>query len=261
MTAAAADTELWIRRFHRAPEAAVRLIALPHAGASASYLFPMSESLAPTIECGVVQYPGRQDRRMDQRIEDLTVLADHVAAAVLPLADRPLALFGHSMGATLAFEVARRLEAADVSPAMLFASGRRSPSRQRDENVHRLDEAGFVAELRTLSGTDTRLLDDRELLDMILPAIRSDYTAIERYRMTPGAQVSCPITVFVGDSDPKVSPAEADDWREVTTGAVDRRVFRGGHFYLADRQSEVINAITDALLPLVTRQRASWSRG
>lgn len=253
MTSAAGDTDLWIRRFHSAPEAAVRLIVLPHAGASASYFFSMSESLAPTIECGVVQYPGRQDRRLDPHIEDLMVMADRLTAAVRPLADRPLALFGHSMGAALAFEVARRLEATGLVPAMLFASGRRSPTRHREENVHRLDDAGLVVELRSLSGTNHRLLADEELLAMILPAIRSDYTAIERYRMVPGSRISCPVTVMVGDSDPRAGLADAAAWQEVTSGSFAQRVYRGGHFYLAERPSEVINTISDALLPLVTR--------
>ncbi|MEU8814279.1 alpha/beta fold hydrolase [Actinoplanes sp. NPDC048796] len=254
-----ANVELWVRRFHRSGDAAVRLIAFPHAGASASYFFPMSESLAPTIECGVVQYPARQDRRLDPPIDDLMVLAERVTEAVRPLADRPLALFGHSMGAALAFEVALRLEADGVRPSMLFASGRRSPTRSReDENVHRLDDAGVVRELRKLSGTDTRFLDDRELLAMILPAVRSDYTAIERYRMVPGSRVAAPITVLTGDSDPKTSIADAEAWEDVTTGPFAMHVFRGGHFFLADRRSEVINTITDALLPLITGVRSSW---
>jgi surfactin synthase thioesterase subunit len=255
MTAPVADTELWIRRFHRSPEAAVQLVGFPHAGASASYFFPMSAMLAPRIECGFVQYPGRQDRRRDERIEDLHLMADRVAAALASLLDRPLALFGHSMGATLAFEVARRLEEAGVRPAILFASGRRSPTRHRDERVHLLDDAGLIGELRRLSGTDTRLLTDDELLEMILPAVRSDYTAIERYRVTPGATVSCPIVALVGDSDPRTSVADAEAWREVTTGGFDRHVFPGGHFYLAQCQRDVINVVTDALLPLLTTRR------
>lgn len=255
MPADAAYLERWIRRFHRSAEAAVRLIAFPHAGASASYLFPMSEPLAPTIECGIVQYPARQDRRLDPPIDDLMVLADRVTDAVRPLADRPLAFFGHSMGATLAFEVALRLEAEGVRPAMLFASGRRAPTRLRDESVHTLDDAGVVRELRRLSGTDTRFLDDDELLSMILPAIRSDYTAIERYRMVPGSRVRCSVTALVGDSDPKTSLADADAWAEVTDGPFTRHVFSGGHFYLAQHQSAVINTITDALLPLIAGVR------
>jgi pyochelin biosynthetic protein PchC len=250
MTAADADTERWVRRFHRSPDAAVRLIMLPHAGASASYFFPISESLAPTVECGVVQYPGRQDRRHDPCIEDLMEMADKVTTAVLPLFDRPFALFGHSMGATLAFEVARRLEEMGAEAEMIFVSGRRSPTRPRAEDVHRRGDAGLIQEMRRLSGTDQRLFDDEELLAMILPAVRSDYTAIERYRMIPGSRINAPIHVLIGDSDPKAGLAEAAAWEEVTTGTFSQRVFRGGHFYLAEHQSEVINTISDALLPL-----------
>ena len=107
------------------------------------------------------------------------------------LDDRPLTFFGHSMGAVVAFEVARRMEDAGNGPVRLFASGRRAPSRTREENVHLRDDDGLVAELRALSGTAAQFLADEELLHMILPAIRSDYTAVETYRCDPGATRIC----------------------------------------------------------------------
>src|ERR1700712_4687720 len=115
----------WIRRFHESPGASARLVCFPHAGGAATYFYPLSRTLAPSIEALAVQYPGRQDRRAEPCVDDIHELADLVAPALLEWADRPLALFGHSMGATLAFEVAGRLEKAGVRPAGLFVSGRR----------------------------------------------------------------------------------------------------------------------------------------
>ncbi|MGW1807667.1 thioesterase II family protein [Streptomyces sp. NPDC002078] len=242
------DPSRWIRRFHPAAESGVRLVCLPHAGGSAPFYFPMSRALSPEVDVVSVQYPGRQDRRMDPAVEDIGEYADAIAAELKPWLDRPVALFGHSMGAVLAFEVTRRLERdLGLVPLAVFASGRRAPSRYRDENVHRRDDDGIVEEMRLLSGTDAQILGDEEILRMVLPAIRSDYTAIENYRAAPGLTVSAPITVLTGDNDPRTSLEEAEAWRGHTTGAFDLRVFSGGHFFLANHQEEILKIVSETL--------------
>jgi surfactin synthase thioesterase subunit len=227
----------------------MRLVAFPHAGGAATYWFPMSRALQPDIEVLSVQYPGRQDRRAEKPIDNLLVLAERIAEVLRPWLDGPTAFFGHSMGASLAYEVARILERRGETPPLvqLFASGRRAPARLRPESVHLRDDHGLVAEIRRLSGTDDGVLNDAELLRMVLPAIRSDYRAIETYRPPAGPVLGCPITAFTGDVDPQVSYEEALAWREHTTGAFDIQVFSGGHFYLADQQEAVLEEISGRL--------------
>ncbi|MEU8686318.1 alpha/beta fold hydrolase [Streptomyces sp. NPDC048611] len=245
MSSPTADDGLWCRRFHPAPDAGRRLVCFPHAGGSASFYHPVSAALSPGVDVIAVQYPGRQDRRREPAIDDIRLLADRIAEALGAWSDRPLTFFGHSMGALVAFEVARRLERDGDGPVRLFASGRRAPSAYRDEQVHRQDDDGLVAELRALSGTDSRLLDDDEMLRMVLPALRNDYKAVETYRSEPAAVVRCPVTVLVGDEDPKTTLDEAGAWDTHTTGGFDLRVFPGGHFYLADRPDEVMTVLSD----------------
>jgi surfactin synthase thioesterase subunit len=241
-------SSLWLRRFHPVPDSRQQLVCFPHAGGSASFYFPVSAQLSPMAEVLAVQYPGRQDRRAESSPSDIATLADQVYEAVGDeLRHRPTTFFGHSMGAVLAFEVARRLQADGGGVAHLFASGRRAPSRHRDENVHQRDDDGIVAELKLLSGTDAALLGDEELLRMILPAIRSDYTAIETYRCAPGVTIDAPITALTGDADPKTSLDEAEDWRGHTTGAFDLRVFPGGHFYLSSQAPAVLSLLREHL--------------
>ncbi|MEU5214250.1 alpha/beta fold hydrolase [Streptomyces sp. NPDC020742] len=243
MSSPLADSGLWCRRFHPAPEADRRLVCFPHAGGSASFYHPVSAALSPGVDVLAVQYPGRQDRRHEPALDDIGRLADRLAEALEDWTDRPLTFFGHSMGSLVAFEVARRLERGPHGPERLFASGRRAPSVHRDEQVHRRDDDGIIAELRALSGTDARVLQDEELLRMVLPALRSDYKAVETYRGEPGAAVRCPVTVLVGDDDPKTTLAEARAWDGHTTGGFDLRTFSGGHFYLADRPAEVLDVL------------------
>ncbi|MFE6491536.1 thioesterase II family protein [Streptomyces sp. NPDC057748] len=252
MTASLTDTNLWIRRFHPADDAPARLLCLPHAGGSAPFYFPVSKALSPDVDVLAVQYPGRQDRRTEACIESLPELADVLVEQVLPWTDRPLALFGHSMGASLAFELALRLEERGTVPLVVFASGRRAPSQYRHETVHLRDDDGMVTELRALSGTDAQVFGDEELLRMVLPAIRSDYKAAETYRHTDGARLAAPIQVHVGTEDPKATLDEARAWGEHTKGDFDMLTYPGGHFYLNNHAPRVISAISQkisALLP------------
>lgn len=248
MTTPQIDNGLWARTYHPAGAAAPRLICLPHAGGSASFFFPVSRALTPGIEVVAIQYPGRQDRRLEPCVPDLSELTRLVFEVIRPLTDRPLALFGHSMGASIAFEVARLLEQeADVAPIRLFASGRRAPSRDRHETVHLLDDAGLLADVRQLSGTDMAILGDDELLRMALPAIRNDYRAAETYSYVPGPPLRCPITVFTGSDDPKTTPDEAASWSEHTSGESELKVFPGGHFFLTRHQPEILRTIAQQM--------------
>ncbi|MEU9148259.1 alpha/beta fold hydrolase [Streptomyces sp. NPDC048349] len=238
----------WLRRFHPADRAPVRLFCFPHAGGSASYYFPVSRALSPRADVVAVQYPGRQDRRHEACVDDVRTLADRVFAELWPWCDRPVALFGHSLGATLAFEVALRLEAAGVTPAALFASGRRAPSRHRDdERLHLAPDDRLLATIRRMSGTDPAVLADDELLRAVLPAIRGDYKAAETYRYLPGPALACPVVVLNGDSDPEVSSQEAAAWAGHTEGPCSFHLFPGGHFYLNQHAAEVIGLVRQQL--------------
>jgi pyochelin biosynthetic protein PchC len=226
----------------------VRLFCFPHAGGSASYYFPFSQALGPDIETWAVQYPGRQDRRHEPLIDNIPELADRVYEALGDEGDRPFAFFGHSMGAVVAFEVARRLEQrARTAPVRLFVSGRRAPSRRRRGEVHLRDDSGLIAELRRVGGTDHRFLGDTELLAAILPVTRNDYRAIETYEWAPGSPLGCPVTALVGDSDPQTTADEASAWAEHSTGGFDLRILPGGHFYLDAGRAQVVDAISGAL--------------
>ncbi|MQY15480.1 Thioesterase PikA5 [Streptomyces sp. RB5] len=249
MTTARTAAGAWIRRFHPADDAPARLVCFPHAGGSASYYFPVSRALAPALDVATVQYPGRQDRRHEPCLDDARLIADRTVAELRPYCDRPLALFGHSLGATVAFEVALRLEAEGVRPLVLFASGRRAPSRHREnERVHLADDGQLITTIKRMSGTDAVVLGDDELLRSVLPAIRADYRAAETYRYRPGPPLGCPLVVLNGDEDPEVTAGEARGWTDHTAAECVFHWFSGGHFYLNDHAPEVIALIRERVL-------------
>jgi surfactin synthase thioesterase subunit len=223
-------------------------VCFPHAGGSATYFFPVSRTLTPGIEVLAVQYPGRQDRRTEPPIDSIAELADVLTEELRSWLERPTAFFGHSMGATLAFEVARRFEREGRRLTGLFASGRRAPSLSRDEHCHTLPDDRLLAEIRGLAGTDAALLGDEELIRMILPAVRADYRAAETYRYPPGADLSCPLHALTGDDDPKVTVEEAAAWQAHTSSEFQLHVYPGGHFYLNNHTAKVLAVISGQLL-------------
>jgi surfactin synthase thioesterase subunit len=240
--------ELWFRRYASSEGARTTVFCFPHAGGSASYYYPMAAALAPEFDVLAVQYPGRQDRRREPLVTTIDELADQIHAAMRPFVTGPVALFGHSMGAVLAFEVSHRLEHFDgISPVVVFASGRRAPSRFRDDRVHQRDNAGLLAEIVNLGGTDSRVLAEAELLDMLLPPLRNDYRAIETYRQDPGVRISAPIVVMTATDDPRTSVDDARAWLDHTSGSGSVHLFEGGHFYLESRATQVVELVTRTL--------------
>ncbi|MFK0259570.1 thioesterase II family protein [Streptomyces sp. NPDC090445] len=238
----------WIRRFHPAPGAPVRLLCLPHAGGAASAYFALSRELEPHVEVLAVQYPGRQDRRQERPLDSIDALRDGVVAALGPWRDRPLALFGHSMGAVLAHEVARVLcEDGDTPPLHLFVSGRGAPGQKVERALDELDDRAMVAALGELGGTDPRLLDDEEVLRMVAPAIRSDYRAVRTHHHVPGPPLPCPVTALVGDTDAMAPVESVRSWRAHTSADFRMEVFPGGHFYLAEQLQKMSRLVYDRI--------------
>ncbi|GAA3185770.1 MULTISPECIES: thioesterase II family protein [Streptomyces] len=248
-----APTGPWLRRLGAAADDAVPLVCFPHAGGSAGSYLALSKRLAPHVATWAVQYPGRQERHREAPFTEVTALADAAFAALRPYLSAPYAFFGHSMGAVVAFEVARRCETAGAGPVRLFASGRRAPSVPHRGATGWRDDDALVAELERLGGTAPGVLADPELRALVLPALRADYRAVEGYVCAAGATVGCPLTVLCGDADPVFAVSEAGAWRPHTTGAFDVSVHPGGHFYLDPQAAGVAAVVTAALTGPATR--------
>ncbi|MGA5559343.1 thioesterase II family protein [Streptomyces lavendulocolor] len=237
--------------------AALRLYCFPHAGGSAGAYTALARELAAPgrpgtplgrVAVAAAQYPGRQDRYRERPWEDVGAVADVLAAEIRARGEHPYALFGHSMGAVVAYETARRLRRSPgPGPARLFVSGRDAPSTGPVATDDVRDDEALLAHVRRLGGTGGRVLDEPELLAMALPALRADYRALRSYTWAPGEPLDCPLTVLVGDADPLVTDAGAAAWRGLTASTTTIRLLRGGHFCLDDHVREVAELVREAL--------------
>ncbi|GGC65367.1 thioesterase II family protein [Hoyosella rhizosphaerae] len=249
----------WLRTFKTPPGAAkIDLVCCPAAGGAASLYHAIATELAPTVSVAAVQYPGRQDRLGDPMIDNIVGLSEEIARAILKCRTSPpsrrLALFGHSMGATVAFETARRLAEGKQEPAHVIISGRIPPHRTLDTVVHQGSDETLIGELERLANDPASvqiLREVPEIAEMVLPSVRNDYKAVETYRFeakSDGPALSCPITVFVADDDPTVTIEQAREWAQHTSGELNVVTFSGRHFYLDEQPAAVAKHITEVLL-------------
>jgi medium-chain acyl-[acyl-carrier-protein] hydrolase len=228
---------------------------LPYAGGGAALYRTWASGLPSAIDVCPVELPGRGARMGEPLIADMTAMAEHLAAAIGELpGNLPLALFGHSMGARVAFEVARHL---DGRVGHLFVSGSPAPGMRRNLSfvdprpTAELDDDEFRQRLRELGGTPRQVLDHDELMAQVLPIVRADFILIEGYRADPDARLSCPITAFAGTDDPGASASDPAmvGWRQRTTGNSRIVGVDAGHFFLDSHRTELLREVAHDLAP------------
>lgn len=240
--------KLWFRRFLPRPDASLRLVCLPHAGGGASAYREWASLLPPTVELVAVQLPGREERLDEPLIDDMNVLVD-VLAATIGSDLSPYVLFGHSMGAAIAFELCLALRRRRRPlPLHLIASGREAPRLSRGGTLHRDGEECLARELMRLDGAMAQVLAHPELRAMVMPIVANDYRLIETYM--PSAMelpLSIPVSAFAADQDPELVPGDAEAWREVTDATFTLQRFSGGHFYFKRERDAVMNCLVSIL--------------
>jgi medium-chain acyl-[acyl-carrier-protein] hydrolase len=230
------------------PDAPLRLFCLPFAGGGASIYVPWARSLAAhAVELCAIQPPGRENRLSDAPFTAMAPLVDALASAMEPLLDRPYALLGHSMGASVAFELAHELRARGRSlPRHLFAAAALAPDvADEDEPLHVIagDHAFVTAVARRFGGVPQAVLDHAELRSMIAPALRADLMIHESHEYVPRKPLDADITAYGGSDDAKVGAAALEQWRAHTARAFASRVFEGDHFFLQSARDAVLDDV------------------
>nr|BBH88275.1 thioesterase [Thermosporothrix sp. COM3] len=239
----------WLICPQTAQQARLRLLCLPYAGGGASAYRSWQQQLPDTIELCAVQLPGHETRLKEQAYTHLPSLVEAMAEALLPVLDRPFAIFGHSMGALLSFELTRYLRKhAQRSPEHLFLSGCRAAHLPLTEpDVHTLSDEGLIDYLRRFNGTPEEILQNEEMMQLLLPIFRADFTLYETYQYQHEEPLSCPITVFGGHQDSSVSYQQLQAWRDHTRGAFAAHMLPGNHFFLQPSRDQLLALIKQAL--------------
>lgn len=228
----------WLSYVRPNPAARLRLFCFPYAGGSAGVYRNWAASLSPQVEVLPVQLPGRETRLREAAYSSVRLLVEALGPALLPLLDRPFAFFGHSMGALISFELVRWLRRAGAAePVQLFVSARIAPQLpDPDPPTYNLPEAEFIEEVRRLNGTPDEVLRHEELLRLLLPLLRADFSICQTYQYEEEAPLSCPIRAYGGLKDLTVTRRMLEGWGAQTAGPFVLRMMPGDHFFLHTSQ-------------------------
>lgn len=244
----------WITCTRPNPVARLRLFCVPYAGGAASAFYGWPDGLPAFVETCPVQLPGRENRLGESPFERMAPLVEALGGAIRARLDLPFALFGHSMGAFVCFELARWLRRRGANgPVHLFVSGCRAPQLpDLDPAIHHLPDAEFIRELRRFGGTPEAVLQHEELMQLFLPILRADLAVHETHEYVQDEPLDCSISAFAGAEDEGVSPEAVDAWREQTRAGFCLRTFPGNHFFLQSARGSLLQAIFQDLVQVLS---------
>jgi len=241
---------LWLHIPKPNPAARLRLVCFPYAGGSASIYREWPAALSPEVEVVAIQLPGRGNRFMDKPVGELDAIIEPMLAALIPyLGDKPFVLFGHSMGAMLAYESAKRLEA--VLPGSLkhlFVSAFRAVWLPRtDKGRYLLSNDELKEELRRLNGTPEALLQNDDLMELYLPTIRADMQLCDTYAYEDNPPLACGLTAFGGIADSDIPKDDLQAWKSQTGEAFELHMLTGDHFFIHSEGPQLLQMLSNKL--------------
>jgi medium-chain acyl-[acyl-carrier-protein] hydrolase len=249
-------TERWLAYREVNPRARVRMFCFPYAGGGASAYRGWAGGLPPDVEVCPVQLPGRESRLREAPFETPGPLIQAIADALQPyLRDLPFVFFGHSMGAMIGFELSRELRRrGQTLPLHLFVSGRRAPQVPDDEEpIHALPEPEFIAKLRELNGTPEEVLQHAELMKLLIPVLRADFSVNETYVYTQEEPFDIGISCFGGLGDKEVSRDDCAAWKDQTRGRFRLRMLPGDHFFVHSAKDMILESVARDLAEVLSQ--------
>lgn len=240
------SSSAWLPLPQRCPDADLRLVCFPHAGAGANIFGTWADAFSPSIAVCSVEYPGRWSRQREPALRSLSALVDSAAVGLRDVLHGRFAFFGYSFGGLVSFELARALRRAGLpAPEHVFAAATAAPQLRREHlPIHHLADDAFLVEIERRYGAfPAEIRSEPLLLAAVLPALRADLTAFETYEYKHEKPLEIPITTFMGSADLSLAPQHIESWRTMTSAAFSSHVLPGDHFVLNRSASMVQNII------------------
>jgi medium-chain acyl-[acyl-carrier-protein] hydrolase len=240
--------EHWLHRVQPRPSAQLRLLCFAHAGGGPAAFRTWAEALPADVELLAVRLPGRDSRLRESAYTDWSALIEELRRALDPVYARPFALFGHSLGAMIAYELTCRLVRDGLAPAQLLLAGCRAPHVARlVPALHDLPDAELVTGLQRFAGTPEEVLADRELLALFLPMLRADLELAETWPVSPPRPVPVPLVTFVGADDPMAPPEAVAGWSRYAQAGHTTCRLPGDHFFLHSARAAFLGLLNTHL--------------
>ncbi|MGE5401203.1 MAG: thioesterase II family protein [Ignavibacteriales bacterium] len=232
------------------PSAPIRLFCLPYAGGGAHIFRKWSDAFPGNIEVCPLELPGRGRRIAEPLINNMELLVEEIAGHLVSHLDKPFCFFGHSMGALISYELTRYLKKIHkVSPVHLFASAHPAPGVLKKEPVmHTLPDKEFIVKLEKMNGMPGEVLNNRELMEIMLPILRSDFRVCETYSPKENFLTDCPITVFGGLNDSSINQKDLIAWKNYTSSTNKLHMLPGDHFFLYQQEKYIISTICNDIM-------------
>lgn len=230
----------------------ITLFMLPYAGGSASVYLNWRKFMPSEVEISPLELPGRGRRYKEPLIDSAPAMVPDLIQSMKESGlSTPYAIFGHSMGSLLALETACELaKQGEPLPAALFLSGRNSPDVKVKQTYHHLPEPELLQEVIKMGGTPPELIENRELIELFLPIIRSDFKLVETYHYEQEMPLDCPFFILNGKKDAFIDSYDIENWSRFTLKPYSVKWFEGGHFYIHEQTRELCQYICQQLLSL-----------
>lgn len=245
----------WFLRPQNTDVPKLRLFCFPYAGGNAHLFNQWAKFLPSGIEVCSVSMPGRGSRINETPLREISEAVERLTEKIVELDDKPFAFFGHSLGATIAFEITRKLaKSKQKTPIYLFVSGRSAPQTiEKVEKTYHLSDTEFIESVRTLGGTPQELIDNRELMELIVPGLKADFQMVQNYQFNFDSPISCPISAFGGLSDNFVSRENLNAWSELTSAKFSAKFLEGDHFFINRQAQNITKIVAETLIPFQSK--------
>lgn len=235
----------WCVTYKKNPKAILRIFCFPYSGGGASAYFPWIDKLSSSLELVSIQLPGRENRFHEPLVSNLDVIIAELCKEFERYKEKPFIVFGHSLGALLCYEFVKGVHKLyNTYPKHMFISASKAPHMPfRIKKLSHLSDVQVIKELSVYGGIDQTLKENIQILKIFLPIFRNDFSIGENYSYRKFTPFPFNITVFHGVNDPTVKEEEINAWQKYTTGHFESFSFEGGHFFIKNKQDEILKVI------------------